>query len=268
MLPGAVPADPPYAAMQDVLRSEHGRMIHFHWAGAYDLSGREMRVTAAVDSVYRNAVLQSDYARLAARQRTLEEAMRGTRVRVTSPLGTDLTFEIGDRPVTKQDGDASASRATAARNLIDREIEIPAGAVRVAPVESSVHGTIAFPPMAWGGTLVEGLILTFEAGRVVAEDAPSGLEAVTAELDAAGDAGRSFREFAVGMNPLLAIQRDDTPWIPYYGYGSGVVRLSLGDNTELGGAVGGGYVRWNFFTDVTVTVGDEVWVRDGQLVRE
>ena len=35
----------------------------------------------------------------------------------------------------------------------------------------------------------------------------------------------------------------------------------------LGGTVTGGYVRWNFFTDTTVTVGGEVWVRDGQLVR-
>jgi hypothetical protein len=82
-------------------------------------------------------------------------------------------------------------------------------------------------------------------------------------MNAAGPAGRSFREFAMGMNPLLAVP-ERGPWIPYYGYGSGVVRLSLGDNTELGGNVGGGYVRWNFFTDLTVTVGDHVWVRSGR----
>jgi hypothetical protein len=63
----------------------------------------------------------------------------------------------------------------------------------------------------------------------------------------AGASGRRFREFALGFNALLAVP-DETPWIPYYGYGAGVVRLSLGDNSELGGAVGGGYVRWNFFT--------------------
>ena len=50
------------------------------------------------------------------------------------------------------------------------------------------------------------------------------------------------------------------------GYGAGVVRLSLGDNSELGGRVTGGYVRWNFFTDATVRVGDVVWVQDGTLV--
>ena len=87
---------------------------------------------------------------------------------------------------------------------------------------------------------------------------------IAASMRTAGDAGRRFREFALGLNPLLAVP-DRTPWIPYYGYGAGVVRLSLGDNSELGGAVGGGYVRWNFFTDLTVAVNGEVWVKGGTL---
>ena len=58
----------------------------------------------------------------------------------------------------------------------------------------------------------------------------------------------------------------DRSWIPYYGYGAGVVRLSLGDNTELGGNVGGGYVRWNFFVDATVSMGDVIWVDEGRLI--
>jgi len=33
----------------------------------------------------------------------------------------------------------------------------------------------------------------------------------------------------------------------------------------LGGTVTGGYVRWNFFTDATVTVGEDVWVQEGRL---
>jgi hypothetical protein len=71
---------------------------------------------------------------------------------------------------------------------------------------------------------------------------------------------------ALGFHPLLAVP-EENPWIPYYGYGAGVVRLSLGDNSELGGRVTGGYVRWNFFVDTTLTVAGEVWVRDGTLVR-
>ena len=44
-----------------------------------------------------------------------------------------------------------------------------------------------------------------------------------------------------------------------------MVRLSLGDNTELGGSVTGGYVHWNFFTDLTVTIGATTWIKDGKM---
>jgi aminopeptidase len=267
MLPGAGTQHAPYAAMQALLETGRARTIHFHWAGTYDLEGNPLPTDRTVSQTLLRALLQTDYGALAEHQREFESEMRGQVVRVTTPLGTDITFQIGDRPVTKQDGDASARAAATALNLIDREIELPAGAVRVAPIEESVDGRIAFPRTVWQGQRVEGLVLQFERGRVVNMTATSGLEAVEAELDAAGRSGRAFREFALGFNPLLAIPAEARRWIPYYGYGAGVVRLSLGDNTELGGAVEGGYVRWNFFHDSTVTVGDEVWVSEGRLVR-
>jgi hypothetical protein len=270
MLPGATVGHAAYDAMQNVLREARGnaaRTIHFHWIGAYSLTGAPLPITAERAAFYQRALLETDYAALAASQTAFDRAMRGNEVRVTTPAGTDIRFRIGDRPVTRQDGDARASRARQARNLIDREIELPAGAIRVAPLEESVSGSIAFPPSVWGGERVEGLLMRFERGRVVSFDARSGREAVERELVNAGSAGRSFREFALGMNPLLAIPREGERWIPYYGYGAGVVRLSLGDNSELGGSVTGGYVRWNFFTDATVTVGRDVWVRDGVLLR-
>ena len=267
MLPGATVIHPVYAGLQDVLRQGQGRTVHFHWAGAYALEGTLIDQTPEYDAFYQNVLHETDYVALAAAQAGFEQAMRGSEVRVTTPAGTDISFRIGDRPVTKQDGDASAVRAERALNLIDREVELPAGAIRVAPLEDSVNGTIAFPPSVWGGTTVEGLVLMFESGRVDDARAERGLGAAVAEMASAGDAGRAFREFALGFNPLLAIPDQVDPWIPYYGYGAGVVRLSLGDNSELGGAVGGGYVRWNFFTDATVTVDGDVWVQGGRLVR-
>jgi len=97
--------------------------------------------------------------------------------------------------------------------------------------------------------------------------ATTGRDTVERELAQGGAAAKSFREFALGLNPLLAVPTEGRRWIPYYGYGAGVIRLSLGDNSELGGAVRGGYVRWNFFTDATVMVGRDTWVRGGRLVR-
>ena len=166
MMPGAAATDPMYQAMQRVLAGGKGRTVHFHWAGAYDLSGTLQPTTPDVAQLYQRVLLETNYSALSAKQSTLETAMRAGAVRVTTPLGTDIRFRIDDRPVTRQDCDVSASRAARARNLIDREVELPAGAVRVAPIEESVDGAIAFPPTVWGGVRVEGLVLTFARGTV------------------------------------------------------------------------------------------------------
>jgi hypothetical protein len=265
MLPGAGVSDSVYAAMQRILRSGSGRTIHFHWSGAYALDGSVIPVTSERSRLYERALLATDYAALSAVQEKFEQALRGKTVRVTTPDGTDLSFRVGDRPVTRQDGDASKARAARASNLIDREVELPAGAIRVAPLEESVNGTVAFPDGEWGGERVEGLRMTFEKGRMTRFDARRGRAGVEKELAGGGDAARAFREFVLGFNPLLAIPARGDRWIPYYGYGSGVVRLSLGDNSELGGVVRGAYLRWNLFANTTVRVGDVVWVRDGVL---
>lgn len=270
MMPGAEPSDPPYGALQEILRGGSGRTIHFHWSGAYNMQQQPIPTDDYVDACYQQALLETDYDSLAAAQRAFESAMRGQTIRVTTPAGTDISFRIGDRPVTRQDGKASAARADSARNLIDREVELPAGAVRVAPIEESVQGTIVFPDAEWNGQMVEGLRMTIDDGRVSNFQSTTNSQAVMAVMQEAGTAARAFREFALGFNPLLAIREspEGKSWIPYYGYGAGVVRLSLGDNTELGGNVGGGFVRWNFFPKATVTVGEEVWVKDGKMVME
>jgi leucyl aminopeptidase (aminopeptidase T) len=273
MMPGASTAHPAYLAMQDWLKddlAEHRgrRTIHFHWTqagSAYPIAGQPLPQQYEIDASYQRALLETDYHALAVAQKRFADAIRGDTVYITSPGGTDLRFRVGDRPVNLQDGDASQARAARGVVLIDKEIELPAGAIRVAPIEDSVEGVIAFPPSQWDGRPVEGLKLRFSAGRVVEVTATSGKDAAEAEMRRSPEGGAAFREFALGLNPLLAVP-DRKPWIPYYGYGAGVVRLSLGDNSELGGTVTGGYVRWNFFTDLTVTVGSTMWVRAGKLV--
>lgn len=261
MMPGATTAHPAYLAMQDWLKDDltekrGRRTIHFHWVengSAYEVPGQPLPPRFAIDALYQRALLETDYKALAEKQRAFADELRRGTVHLTSALGTDLRFRVGERPITLQDGDASQARAAQGRVLIDKEIELPAGVVRVAPLEESVDGVIAFPTSQWDGRPVDGLKLRFARGRVTGITAISGKDAVEAEMARAGAAGNAFREFAVGFNPLLAVP-ERGPWIPDDGYGTNVVRLSLGDNTELGGAVGGGYVRWNFFTDVKISI--------------
>ncbi|MCU0759557.1 MAG: aminopeptidase [Steroidobacteraceae bacterium] len=282
MLPGANPVHPAYAAMQRLLREAAGprRTIHFHWTDPYSSSGNESGLTGinvlpgfpppplqVVDRVYQRAVLETDLAALAAHQARFVAALRGALVRVTTPAGTDLRFRIGDRDVIEQNGDASARRMRAGAPFLVREVEIPAGAVRVAPLEDSVEGVVVYPFSAWAGQPVEDARLTLRAGTIVRVEARRGREHLEHELAAAPAEARRFREFGLGFNPLLAPAA--TPgWIGYYGYGAGVVRLGLGNNAELGGSVRGRWFRWrDLLTDATVTLDGEPWLQDGRFVR-
>ncbi len=190
--------------------------------------------------------------------------LRSGAVQVTTPQGTDISFQLGTRPFNKQNGDAKAERATQARMLVDREIELPAGVVRVAPLEDSVNGIMVIPAARFGDVTVRNLRLQIRNGRVTSIEADENGEVAQKALKEAGDAATRFREFGLGFNPKLKI-RNGTGILPYYGYGAGVVRLSLGDNQELAGNVRGGFVRWFFFPDATVKVNTTVIVQNGTL---
>ncbi len=240
-----------------------GRQIHFHWgSGTFGLDGVPGTHSAAYDRVYAEA-LEIDYQALDQQMEAAIAKLRAGEVRVTTPAGTDVRFRVGERPFTKQNGDASRAAMQSAVVRIQREIELPAGALRVAPLEETVEGTIVIPQARAGAAVVRGIRLQFERGVITRATAEENEAALREFLDS-GSALKHFREFALGFNPKLVTPEDER-WIAYYGYGAGVVRLSLGNNAELGGAVRGGGVWWFFFPDATVLVGEEVLVEAGQL---
>ncbi|MGH9791924.1 MAG: hypothetical protein ACRD5W_11995, partial [Candidatus Acidiferrales bacterium] len=252
------------AALIRWLDEGRGRQIHFHWAdGTREADSTPGQHSAAYDRVYLDA-LDIDYAALDRQMDAAIANLRRGEVRVSTPAGTDIRFHVADRPFCKQNGDASRERMRTARVRIDREIELPAGALRVAPLEGSVAGRIWVPHARMGGDEARGIELVFEEGALTQINATQGSYAVRRYL-ASNAALRRFREFALGMNPKLG-KPAGAKAIPYYGYGAGIVRLSLGDNQELGGAVRGGAVQWFFFPDATVIVGGSViLVKDGKL---
>ncbi len=264
-LPAPATATPPdqTRALQRWIDQGAGRELHFHWVdGTRDVDGLPAPHTPAYDRVYVDA-LDVDYKQLAARMDRAVARLRAGEVRVTTAAGTYIRFRTGDRPFNKQDGDASAAHAKTGRIRIDRHTELPAGILRVAPIEESVTGVIVLPKARFGPAQATEIRLEIDKGVVLRGAAKSGDQALQAFLTL--DAGASrFREFCLGFNPKLVVPAGQTA-LPYYGYGAGVVRMSLGDNTELGGSVRGTIVRWLFFPDATVRVGDDLIVKDGQL---
>jgi hypothetical protein len=246
------------------LDSGRGRQVHFHWGdGTRATDGLGGAHSSAYDRVYLDA-LDIDYAALDRQMERVIAIFKSGEVRVTTPAGTDLSFRVGDRPFTKQSGDASKERMKSARVRIDREIELPAGALRVAPVETTVNGVMVVPWARVGPTEVKNIRLEFKEGAVTGLSAETNEDALKQAV-ALGPGLRKFREFALGMNPKLLTPAGER-WVAYYGYGAGVVRLGLGDNSELGGAARGLPVRWLFFPDATVRVGNDVLVDKGRLV--
>ncbi len=240
------------------------REVHFHWAeGTMLADGIATKHPAAFDRLYQDA-LDIDYAALSKKQDRAIAALRQGIVHVTTPQGTDLTMRVGGRPFNKQDGDGSPAHARAAKVRVDREVELPAGVLRVAPLEIETNGTLAVPEARFGKAAARGIRFTIVKGRITKIEARENLDAVENALKTAGDPAFQFREIGIGVNPKLALPPGSMT-LPYYGYGDALVRLSLGDNQELGGNVRGGFVRWFFFPNATVTSDAGVIVKDGKL---
>ena len=188
-------------------------------------------------------------------------------MRVTTPGGTDIRFSVGDRPFNKQDGDASKARIAHARMRVDREDRAAGrrdarGADRDVGA-NGVHRRRRRPACSACGRDWHPPGVRQRQGRQ-----GDGRNRRRRTLDAylaSSPTLTSFRELGLGLNPKLAASTGRSLTCPYYGYGDAVVRLSLGDNTEVAGAVRGGGSRWLFFDDTTITVGGDRIVENGRL---
>jgi len=249
------------------LDARKGRQIHFHWVtGTVDPDGLGGEHSDVFDRLYVDA-LDADYKKLSADQDRVIAKLRAGEIHVTTPAGTDIRFRVADRPFNKQDGDASKAHLANSRVRVDREVELPAGVIRVAPLEDSVNGVIVIPAARFDDIHVRatGIRLEFKNGKIIRAHADTEDAALQKFLKSAPGASQ-FREFGLGFNPKLVIP-PGSRYLPYYGYGDAIVRLSLGDNTEIGGNVRGGGVRWFFFPDTNVTAGTESIVTAGHLAK-
>ena len=169
------------------------RQLHFHWDdGTRAADGMYGSHSPAIDAIYASA-LDIDYDMLNDRMDRAIERLKKSTIQVTTPQGTNLHFSVGDRVFTKQNGDASLAATAHANVTIQREIELPAGALRVAPREETVHGTLVIPSLRLASSLrdrsdamveVKNLRLTFKAGEITNFTADEGQDAFADYLDA------------------------------------------------------------------------------------
>lgn len=263
----------PGRSLEKLVDGSRVRGIHFHWI--LPVEGRSAEEIGIASRVYQRAILDTAYDALSAEQDRLIAALRGRSLRVTTPAGTDLRLRLAaDAWSHKNDGDLPPERARQGRGARDREMEFPAGALRFIPDPAATEGVLLVPRFADprlrtpAGGAVEKLRLEFKGGRASVKTAAS-KEAAARELLAGigGDIDK-VGELVLGTNPLL-VERLPSGELPYFGYGAGYLRVSLGDNWESGGPLrtGTGENIWLFLEGATLEADGAVLVRDGKIVR-
>jgi hypothetical protein len=264
----------PARALHEDRRLEHlvdgsgVRGIHFHWL--LPLEGRSSEEIALMSRLYERTILETDYAALSRTQDDLIARLRGKSIRLTSPDGTDLRlFVPADAWFHKNDGDMSPPRGKAARCARDREMELPAGALRFIPDLGSAEGALAVRRVPMPGGAAEDVRFEFQGGKVRSLRAAKGEEALRKQWDAIGGDVDKVGEIVLGTNPLLAVKVRSGE-LPYFGYGAGAVRVSLGDNWESGGPNRTPENRnwWLFLADASLEAGGKTLIREGRLLAE
>lgn len=188
---------------------------------------------------------------LSRRQAMLVARLHGAREVRIEAEGTDLSLRIDGRTWINSDG---------RRNM-------PSGEVFTGPLEDSARGTIRFDvPSVVRGEVVSGVVLRFEAGRVVASSAERGGEHLAAAL--ATDAGASFLgELGIGTNTGIDRATGSTLLDEKI---AGTVHLALGRSYPETGGVNASALHWDLICDLRqggqLTVDGEVLIRSGAFV--
>ena len=247
---------------EKILKTWPGRSIHFHWV----IDPNDPVEFSLLSKMYEQALF-IDYESLDSRQQELIATLRTTSVQITNPAGSDLTFELKNAHFHRGNGQASKefisshARDGSAR---DREVELPAGAIRTVDI-TNTQGRLVCSDETFFGRQVGTLTYTFSDGRITSVESQHHSDYVQAVWGIQSGDNDRIGEFNLGVSPALTLLPDYPKTVPYFGYGDGVVRISLGDNQESGGDVISSYHHWLFLTDATVKAGGVTLVEHGSL---
>lgn len=183
--------------------------------------------------------------------RKLDQA---SEIKVTSRLGTDVTFSVAGRKAFSLDGFFHTEYGFAT---------LPPGEAPTCPVEGTMNGTLVFDYSMDGiGKLSQPLTLRIQQGEAVSVS--GGIEDVRFleqifEKDATA---RNIAEFAIGTNSnarLIGNLAEDKKL-------AGTVHFAVGDNKSLGGVVESSVHLDGLMTNPTVLADNAPLVTEGKLV--
>lgn len=165
-----------------------------------------------------------DWKALETRTNQIARRIRGAQsVRITTPDGTDISFDVRSRRVYEDAG--NLRRAGSFGNL-------PAGEVFLAPVEGTAKGTLV---LNWAPTrkLTSAIMVTIADGVVTRIDGHEPYAVVLADQLVSNPDNRNVAELGIGTNDK-AVRPDNILESEKI---LGTIHIALGDNHSFGGHV-------------------------------
>ncbi|MEF8777891.1 MAG: aminopeptidase [Natronomonas sp.] len=169
--------------------------------------------------------LDADYEAIAAECAAMAERLDGAdEIRVTSPQGTDITFELGDRPWNEDSGFVREPGSFS---------NLPAGEVFISP--ESADGTyVVDGTIRPHGLLDEGQTVTVEVSDGFVTDISD--DAVRSDIEAAaesaGEDAYNLAELGIGTNIGVT---DLVGSVLLDEKAGGTVHIAIGDDAGIGG---------------------------------
>ncbi|MDV3294132.1 MAG: aminopeptidase [Nitrososphaerales archaeon] len=208
-----------------------------------------------LETVFAGCIIDSH--ELGRRSKELASILGGRGVvRLTTPGGTDLRFDLDKRPVERSDGLVTEEDARKGRVVF-----LPAGATGTTVDEESAEGTIVYDnPIRMSNGTIEELTFQVRDGRVTKSAASRGLSVFKEYLSGEQGDGDRFAFFGFGLNPRLRLgcTQDDKVL--------GAVELNFGENQTRGGNNEGSRNFWGTVNGATVSVEGREIMRRGKLL--
>lgn len=207
--------------------------------------------------------MNADYKKIAKLSIKLKGILeKGKRVRVTTPAGTNISFDIKGR------------KSIASKGLFHKKGEsgnLPTGETFLAPVEGTANGVFIVDGSMAGLGLVNNTNLPgrqtgikIEVKNGYATRISGGVLAgkLTQMLDKVGKGARNIAEFGIGTNDsakLSGVLLEDEKVM-------GTVHIALGNNISMGGSVNVPIHLDGVMKKPTVYLDDKILMKSGKLL--
>jgi len=263
MIPGKVNGEEPSPHIAELMKKFHVVLCPTsksltHTDARRDASALGARI-ATFPGITKEVMIRGlnvDYHKISDLSLTLKEILeKGKKIRVTSKLGTDISFSIEGRNVFASKGLFHAKGESG---------NLPTGETFLAPVEGTAEGVFIVDGSMAGLGLVKNTNLTLKVEKGFATEISGGKMAkkLIHMLDEAGPEARNIAEFGIGTNhkaKLSGILLEDEKVL-------GTIHIALGNNKSMGGSVAVPLHLDGVVKKPTVYLDDVLLMKKGKLL--